>query len=212
MLGRKIVLDIETTGLNVEQHEITEIGCVEIFDYIPTGNTFHSYCNPCRAMEEDAKKITGLTDEFLKTQPLFKSIKQELLNFIDDSPIVAHNAFFDTSFIYKSLGYTLSNQIIDTLIIARSLFKSNNSLDALCKRFNIDTNHRSYHGALKDSLLLAKVYYFLSVQEENLFSVCVSEIKEDINEVLNREPIIFITQQELKEHEILCNKIKCHVF
>ncbi len=164
-MRREIVLDTETTGLNPHDgHRITEIGCVELIDYVPTGKTYHTYVNPEREVPEVAEKITGLTYAFLKDFPLFKDICQNFLDFIGDAPLVIHNAAFDMRFINSELERQFIKPIafsraIDTIQIARAQFPgSPANLDALCKRFDIDLSKREKHGALLDAELLARVY------------------------------------------------------
>lgn len=162
---REIVLDTETTGLNYEHGDrIVEIGCVELINCVPTGNNYHVYINPQRKMSDDAIRICGITDDFLSDKPLFKDIADDLLSFINNSRLVIHNAKFDIGFLNCELEkldkplFNLEN-VVDTLDIARKKYPgSPASLDALCKRFEIDTSQRSKHGALIDCILLAEVY------------------------------------------------------
>jgi DNA polymerase-3 subunit epsilon len=162
---REIVLDTETTGLDALRGDrLIEIGCVEIVNRIPTGREFHRYINPERDIHRDAVDVHGLTGEFLKDKPLFKDIADEFLAFIDDAPLVAHNASFDLGFINAELQRAARppltlNRVVDTLVLARRRHPAGpNSLDALCKRYGIDTSERVKHGALLDSMLLANVY------------------------------------------------------
>lgn len=162
---REIILDTETTGLDPAKGDrIVEIGAIELFNHVATGNTFHVYINPERAMPAEAQAVHGLTDVFLRDKPLFASIADELLSFIGEAPLVIHNASFDVAFLNAELAYVGRPQldaarIVDTLAIARRKFPmAPVSLDALCKRFGIDTSHRSKHGALLDSELLSLVY------------------------------------------------------
>ena len=162
---REIVLDTETTGFYPDKGDrIVEIGAVELYGHVPTGRTFHEYINPQRPMPEDAFKVHGLGDAFLKDKPVFEEVVDGFLSFILDSPIVIHNAEFDTRFLNSELtraGRTSirSDRVIDTLAIARRRFPgSPASLDALCRRFGIDSSARTLHGALLDSEILAEVY------------------------------------------------------
>lgn len=162
---RHIVLDTETTGFNAETDDrLVEIGAVELINYVPTGNIFHKYINPQREVSEGAVAVHGLTLEKLKNEPLFAEVYDEFMEFIADSPLVIHNAEFDMRFLRaeaKRMGMPPlpMDRAIDTLAIARKKFPgAPNSLDALCKRFNVDNSTRTYHGALLDSLLLAEVY------------------------------------------------------
>lgn len=162
---REIVLDTETTGLSPEKGDrIVDIGCVELINYAPTGNNFHVYINPERSMGEEASKISGITDEFLRDKPKFSEIADDFLNFIGDSKLVIHNAKFDINFLNSELErigkpLLLLENAIDTLDIARKKYPgAPASLDALCKRYEVDTSIRTVHGALVDCILLAEVY------------------------------------------------------
>ena len=162
---REIVLDTETTGLDPKSgHKIVEIGCIELINHLPTDNHFHVYLNPKREMEDGAIAVHGITNEFLVDKPLFEDVVQDFLEFIEDSPLVIHNAPFDMRFLNAELSWAglaklPMQRAIDTLVMARQKFPgSPASLDALCKRFDIDKSSRVKHGALIDSDLLAKVY------------------------------------------------------
>src|SRR6056300_1578331 len=162
---REIVLDTETTGFDPESGDrIVEIGAVELWNHVATGKTYHQYINPKRAMPEEAFKVHGLGDEFLRDKPVFAAIVQDFVDFIGDAKLVIHNAAFDVKFLNAELKWVNRPQIpweqaIDTLAIARQKFPgSPASLDALCRRFNIDNSSRSLHGALLDSEILAEVY------------------------------------------------------
>lgn len=162
---REIVLDTETTGFDpFTGDRIVEIGCIELNNHITTGNTFHVYINPERAMPEEAFKVHGLGDDFLRGQPKFAEIGQKFLDFVADAKLVIHNASFDMKFLNAELEWMKlpllpMEQAIDTLEIARKRFPgSPASLDALCRRFGIDNSARTLHGALLDSEILAEVY------------------------------------------------------
>lgn len=162
---REIVLDTETTGFEPgEGHRIVEIGAVELVNHLPSGRTYHQYINPERLMPKEAFAVHGLGDDFLRDKPVFASIGRAFLDFIADAPLVIHNAAFDMKFLNFELGRaglpTLPNtRATDTLMIARAKFPgSPASLDALCRRFNIDNSMREKHGALLDSEILAEVY------------------------------------------------------
>ncbi len=163
---REIVLDTETTGLDPRTGDrIVEIGCVELSFHVPTGRELHLFINPERDMPEEAFAIHGISEEFLKDKPTFESIVDEFLEFIgDDAALVIHNAPFDAKFLnweLEALNKPLipANRLIDTLEIARKRYPGgSNSLDALCRRFDIDLSVREKHGAVIDCRLLAKVY------------------------------------------------------
>lgn len=162
---REIVLDTETTGLDPSSgHRVVEIGCIELLNHMPTGREFHCYVNPERDMPAEAEAVHGLSISFLSDKPLFSSLADELLGFIGDAPIIAHNAGFDMGFINSELRRVgksplTSDRTIDTVMLARRKFPgAQASLDALCRRFQIDLSERGKHGALLDAKLLAKVY------------------------------------------------------
>ena len=162
---REIVLDTETTGLDpLRGHRLVEIGAVELFNHIPTGNTYHTFINPQRDVPREAEAVHGLSVEFLKDKPVFAQIAGEFLEFIGETVLIIHNASFDVGFLNSELGFIkqppiLHERIIDTLTLAKKRHPMGpNSLDALCKRYGIDIAKRTKHGALLDSELLASVY------------------------------------------------------
>ncbi len=162
---REIVLDTETTGFDPQSGDrIVEIGAIELINHMPTENRFHKYLNPQRDMPESAFAIHGLSIEFLSDKPLFADVAGEFIDFVGDSKMVIHNASFDMKFLNAELKWVDRPQLpmqqaIDTLEIARKKFPgAQNSLDALCRRFNIDNSSRTLHGALLDSEILAEVY------------------------------------------------------
>jgi len=163
---REIVLDTETTGMDpLDGHRMVEIGCVELENHIPTGRTYHQYINPERDVPAEVVAVHGLTNEILKDEPTFGEVVGDFLDFIgDDSMLVIHNAEFDMKFINAELqqfGFpkVSPKRVLDSLAVARKKFPgSPASLDALCRRFNIDNSNRTLHGALLDSELLAEVY------------------------------------------------------
>ena len=162
---REVVLDTETTGLDPNNGDrIVEIGAIELINHVATGKVFHEYLNPERLMPQEAFAVHGLSDSFLKDKPKFIDIMDSFLSFVGDSKLIIHNAAFDMRFLNAELtradGALLSEQqAIDTLLIARKKFPgSQNSLDALCRRFSIDNSGREKHGALLDSELLSDVY------------------------------------------------------
>ena len=162
---REIVLDTETTGLDpLRGDRLVEIGCIEIFNRMPTGQTFHRYINPERDMPQEAFAVHGLSAEFLSDKPLFSQVAAEFLEFIGDAPLVIHNASFDVSFINAelnriSLPAIIRDRLVDTLLLARRKHPGvSNRLDDLCSRYAIDNSRRTKHGALLDAELLAEVY------------------------------------------------------
>ena len=166
---REIVLDTETTGLDpYNGHRVVEIGCIELWNRIPTGKTYHQYINPERKMPADAYTVHGLSNEFLKDKPVFSVIARDFIFFVADSPLVIHNASFDIKFLNAELERckeTLipSKRATDTLAMARKKFPGSPiSLDALCRRFCIDNSVRKLHGALLDAEILAEVYLELT--------------------------------------------------
>ena len=166
---REIVFDTETTGLDpLSGDRMVEIGCIELVNRVPTGRTFHAYFNPERAMPLAAQQVHGLSDAFLADKKRFHEHALELLEFLEDAPLVAHNAQFDFGFLNYELGVcghpeVLIERMIDTLAIARRRHPgAKHSLDALCTRYGIDRSHRVLHGALLDAELLAQVYVELT--------------------------------------------------
>lgn len=166
---REIALDTETTGLDpYSGHRIVEIGCVEMVNHIATGNVFHAYLNPERDMPAEAERVHGISAAFLQDKPLFKAVAKSFLAFIGDSTLVIHNAAFDLKFLNaelerENLPLIEPSRALDTVIMARKKFPGQPaSLDALCKRFNIDLGRRTKHGALLDAELLADVYLELN--------------------------------------------------
>jgi len=166
---REIVFDTETTGLSpLTGDRVVEIGAVELVNRVATGRTFHAYCNPCRPMPSDAEAVHGLSNAFLSDKPLFADLCEDWLEFVGDSPLVAHNAPFDFGFINHELTLCgrraiCTTRMIDTLPLARQrLPGAKHSLDALCTRFGVDRSIRIKHGALIDAQLLAQVYVELT--------------------------------------------------
>jgi len=173
---REIVFDTETTGLDPYQGDrLVEIGCVELVNGFPTGQSFHSYLNPARDIPDGAFQVHGLSAEFLKDKPLFADICEEFLSFVGDVPLVAHNAMFDLGFINAELErckrmLLQRDRLVDTLMLARRRYPAGpNNLDQLCARFSIDTSRRTKHGALLDAELLAEVYVeLIGARQANL--------------------------------------------
>jgi DNA polymerase-3 subunit epsilon len=212
---REIVFDTETTGLDPANDRITDIACVELVDKEPTGRVFQQYLNPDKILSEESITISGLTNEFLSDKPRFIEIIDNFLQFIGDATLVAHNATFDMNFLnseLKRIKYPIvTNQVIDTLDIARRKFQSGNSLNALCKRYKISLSGRSVHGALIDAKLLAKVYGYLCIEEENFsFSNNLNE-EIQLSNFVNR-PKIIVSDNDLQLHLDMINKIKSQVF
>ena len=183
----EVFLDTETTGLSFRDgHKIVEIACIETQDLIPTGNTFHKLINPKRSVPNEAYKIHGFSEELLKDKETFDKIADELLNFIKDKKIIIHNAPFDLGFLDGELGLIQKNKInrkfvVDSLEVARNKFPgTSNSLDALCKRFNIDLSRRTKHNALLDCELLREVYINLLDAKEPKFNLSNNILEQNI--------------------------------
>src|SRR5438094_1201267 len=180
---REIVLDTETTGLDpLRGDRLVEIGCIEIYNRMPTGQTFHRYIHPERDLPAEAFAVHGLSSEFLSSKPLFTEVVEEFLEFIGDAPLVIHNASFDISFINAELDRTkrqpiLRDRLVDTLLLARRKHPGvSNRLDDLCSRYAIDNSRRTKHGALLDAELLAEVYIDLVGARQSQL-VLASEIR-----------------------------------
>ena len=210
----EVILDTETTGLSPsQQHRIVEIGCIELKDQIPTKNVYHQYINPERSVSPEAFKVHGYSNEFLSGKKKFSEIADAFLEFIKDKKIIIHNAAFDLSFLNYELGLINKKKIeknltIDTLEIARQKYPgSQNSLDALCKRLNIDNSKREKHSALMDCELLKEVYINLIDQKEpklNLENIGGFNINHKKNIATSKSKlrkIIKPTNEELKLHE-----------
>ena len=217
----EVILDTETTGLSIiEKHRIVEIGCIELENQIPTNKIFHEYLNPQRSVSEDAYKIHGYSDDFLSDKKTFSEIAESFLKFIKDKKIIIHNAAFDLSFL--NYEFRLINQkainknnIIDTLEIARLKYPgSQNSLDALCKRFNIDNSKREKHNALIDCQLLKEVYINLVDQKEpklNLVNAEILDLKFKDNLIKKNNNSRKIVKPSSVELELHRNYLKYHL-
>ncbi|SCC16289.1 DNA polymerase III subunit epsilon [Gilliamella intestini] len=226
---RQIVLDTETTGMNqegnnhYEGHKIIEIGAVEIINRRLTGNHFHVYINPERLIDEDAFKVHGISDDFVKDKPIFKNVAHDFIKFIDGAELIIHNASFDVGFMdyeFRLCGLDFKTAdhciITDTLAMARRLFPGKrNNLDVLCERYQIDNSHRTLHGALLDAEILAEVYLAMtggqttlsfSSEENNLSSSEPNAIKR-IERSGTPLKVIKATEYELSEHESVLKKI-----
>ncbi|HET6587480.1 MAG TPA: DNA polymerase III subunit epsilon [Oleiagrimonas sp.] len=175
---RQIVLDTETTGLEARKgHRIIEIGAVELIGRRPSGRTFHTYLNPDRAIDEGAREVTGIRDDFLLDKPRFADVVDDFLSFIEGAELIIHNAAFDVGFLDAELarlggghGTTTDHaSVLDTLAMARERYPGQrNSLDALCKRLGVDNTHRELHGGLLDAQLLADVYLAMTAGQSAL--------------------------------------------
>ena len=179
---REVVLDTETTGLSPKDgHRLVEIGCVELSNHVPTGRTWQRYINPKRSMPPEALRVHGLTEEFLQGYPVFGEVARAFLEFIGDSRLVIHNAEFDLSFLNSELermGESLIplSRSIDTTVMARKKFPgAPASLEALCRRFEIDDSSREKHGALLDAQLLSEVYLELQGGRQTSFILSVEK-------------------------------------
>ena len=219
---KEIVLDTETTGISVKDgHRIVEIGCIELENLVPTKNNFHCYLNPERKVSEKAFEIHGYSDEFLSKQKKFSEIGKAFLKFIEGKRLVIHNAEFDLAHLNNELKIcgeeNISNEIVDTLVLARDKFPGSQlSLDALCKRFRIDNSKRTFHTALIDCNLLAKVYINLIDQKEPTlnFQNNEQELVHNKNLSLNYfKKIIKPSSDEIKNHNnYLKEKLKRNYF
>ncbi|MCD2182727.1 DNA polymerase III subunit epsilon [Rhizobium sp. GN54] len=199
---REIIFDTETTGLDNRADRIIEIGGVELDNHFPTGRTFHVYVNPGdRKVHPDALAIHGITDDFLKDKPLFSGIVAELQDFFGDARWVAHNATFDMGFInaeFERLGIppVPGDRVTDTLALARRKHPMGpNSLDALCRRYGIDNSHRSKHGALLDSELLAEVYIEMIGGRQAALGLAVAERRERLDQADGEEIVLPIAER-----------------
>ena len=210
----EIFLDTETTGLSYNDgHKVVEIACIETKELIPTGRIFHKLINPKRNMPESAFKIHGFTEKFLSDKETFDKIADQFLNFIHEKKIIIHNASFDLGFLngeLKSINKSLVDKrlVIDSLEIARNKFPgASNSLDALCKKFNIDLSRRTKHNALLDCELLREVYINLLDAKEPRFNLQQKNIGNNLNQSKKyNKNIIKILDTELKLHEEFIKK------
>ena len=211
---KEVVLDTETTGISVRDgHRIVEIGCIEIENLVSTKKTFHCYLNPETKVSEKALEVHGYTYEFLSKQVKFIDVVDKFLDFIDGKRLVIHNAEFDLSHLNNELNLLgkskIKNEVIDTLVLARDKFPGSPiSLDALCKRYNIDNTKRTKHTALIDCDLLAKVYINLLDQKEpRLDFKNYENLIQDISEknILYFKKVIKPSDDELKKHKEYLN-------
>ncbi|MCP4924260.1 MAG: DNA polymerase III subunit epsilon [bacterium] len=229
---REIVLDTETTGLDPRSGDrIVEIGCVELLNHMPTGETYHVYINPERDMPRGAFEVHGLSEEFLKEHPVFKDHTQGFLNFIQEDTLIIHNAAFDMKFLNAelqrvSLAPLSFGRVKDTLKMARMKYPgSPASLDALCRRFGVDNSNREKHGALLDSELLAGVYLeliggrqpglTLGVQNnssENNSQKEGGENVQSIRKARSRRPAQALSPEEKEAHRVMAEKLKTPIW
>ncbi|AXV16890.1 DNA polymerase III subunit epsilon [Neorhizobium sp. SOG26] len=221
---REIIFDTETTGLETKLDRIIEIGGVELINNFPTGRTLHLYINPGdRKVHPDALAVHGITDEFLKDKPSFADVVQEIIDFFDGAKWIAHNATFDMGFInaeFERLGLppVQSDRVVDTLAMARRKHPMGpNSLDALCRRYGIDNAHRTKHGALLDSELLAEVYIEMTGGRQAAFgltdndrSSTVISVEETVVTISGRPRPLAprLTQAELEAHAAMVATMK----
>jgi len=214
---RQIFLDTETTGLSPESGDrIIEIGCVEMLNRRLSGRNLHFYLNPQRPNSEDAVKVHGLTDEFLADKPLFEAVADELMDYLNGAEIVIHNAAFDIGFLNEELRrmgrerFTdVAAAVTDSLAMAREMFPGkSNSLDALCKRLEVDNSNRSLHGALLDAGLLAEVYIRMTRGQNSLV---IDALDSDAEQIAIAAidlsaftlPVILATADEAAAHDRL---------
>ena len=205
----EVFLDTETTGLSFKEgHKVVEIACIETKDLVPTGKVFHKLINPKRSMPNEAFKVHGFSEEFLKDKDTFEIILDEFLNFVKDKKIIIHNAPFDLAFLDGELGLLKKQKlnrklVIDSLEVARNKFPgTSNSLDALCKKFNIDLSRRTKHNALLDCELLREVYINLLEAKEPKFNLATSIEMQDHNKSFGySKKIIKISENEMKKHK-----------
>lgn len=220
---RQIILDTETTGLEVSKgHRLIEIGAVELSERRPTGRTFHRYLNPQRVIDEAAQAVHGISSEFLADKPLFADIADELIEFIRGAELVIHNAAFDLAFLDNELllcgglhGQMRDHAIVlDTLLLAREKYPGQkNNLDALCKRLNVNNSHREFHGALLDAQLLAEVYLAITTGQGDLGLISESATAQRQRVVLTtpttsrRLRVCAANADEVAAHEIRLDTI-----
>ena len=205
----EVFLDTETTGLSFKEgHKVVEIACIETQDLIPTGKVFHKLINPKRSMPNEAFKVHGFSEEFLKDKDTFDIIADEFLNFVKNKKIIIHNAPFDLGFLDGELGLLKKEKmdrklVIDSLEVARNKFPgTSNSLDALCKKFNIDLSRRTKHNALLDCELLREVYINLLDAKEPKFDLSNNIEAQRLNKTKDySKTIVKISEDEIKKHK-----------
>jgi DNA polymerase-3 subunit epsilon len=209
---RQVVLDTETTGIGHELgHRVIEIGCVELINRKLTGKTFHTYLNPQRTVDDGAFRVHGISTEFLDDKPLFKDIIKEFVHFIKDAQLIIHNAPFDVGFLnaeFKRAKWPSCiddhSTVLDTLVLARQKHPGQrNSLDALCKRYDVNNSNRQLHGALLDAEILAFVYLAMTGGQRKLFAddiVATSHIKSLPEELSSLSPVVMAGEDDLQRH------------
>ena len=205
----EVFLDTETTGLSFKEgHKVVEIACIETKDLIPTGKVFHKLINPKRSMPNEAFKVHGFSEEFLKDKDTFDIIADEFLTFVKNKKIIIHNASFDLGFLDGELGLLKKEKmdrklVIDSLEVARNKFPgTSNSLDALCKKFNIDLSRRTKHNALLDCELLREVYINLLDAKEPKFDLSNNIEAQRLNKTKDySKTIVKISEDEIKKHK-----------
>ena len=219
---RQIVLDTETTGLSAEGGDrIIDLGCVELFARKLTGNNLHFYFNPERDSHEDALKVHGISNEFLRDKPKFAQLSDEILAYLSDAEIIIHNAAFDVSFLNKELErigkkpFThYVNGVVDTLVMAKEMFPGKrNSLDALCDRLEVDNSGRTLHGALLDAELLADVYINMTRGQEALMIDAGDASSDTQREIVTVDlrhyelPVLMANAQETAAHDDVLSQL-----
>lgn len=221
---RQIALDTETTGIGHELgHRIIEIGCVELVDRRITGQTFQIYLNPERLVDEGAFLVHGISDHFLQDKPVFKTICDEFLQFIDHAELIIHNATFDLGFLNAELSRMKHPErieqkcsVIDTLVLARKKHPGQrNSLDALCKRYDVDNTNRQLHGALLDAQILAQLYLAMTGGQTDLFGDISQDktkqhtVHTEQPRLSSNSPVYYANANELSRHqEFMQNLLK----
>lgn len=222
---RQIVLDTETTGLEPEQgHRIIEIGCVEMVDRRLTGNNFHQYLQPDREIDAAAVEVHGITNEFLADKPLFADVAADFIDYIRGAELIIHNAPFDVGFLNKELSRMGDEvrvadlcAVTDTLVMAKKMHPGQrNSLDALCKRYDIDNSHRELHGALLDAEILADVYLMMTGGQTTLMldAGTGEDGAENSADGIRRLPagrprlkVVRAQQEELRAHKAMLDRM-----
>ena len=217
---REIVIDTETTGLSYKTGDrIIEVGCVELINHVATNNSLQFYCKVDKEISEGAQRITGITNKFLSDKKYFNDHCDELLRFIDNDPLIIHNADFDVGFINNELSLIgrpkLSNQVVDTVSLARKVLNTRvANLDYLCRRFKVDLSERDLHGALLDSRLLAEVY--LELKGGKQFSMNLAKNNQENNKTDNnnktsnpKNTTRFVPlKEDVELHRVMVSEIK----